>query len=117
MREHTSRHSKSDNVSRNVIRLDDIVHIIIINVPPTRELNVKLAAVPLCANAIPGYKSKNSSRLEMRNIAYLEAVCSVSQAARKLQLRGSPFSRASRDAKMECAGVVRPDVRRIEEVS
>src|SRR5260370_16637485 len=100
MREHTSRHSKSNNVSRNVIRLDDIVHIIIINVPPTRELNVKLGAVPLCANAIPGYKSKNSSRLEMRNIPHLEAACSVSPSAPNLQLPPSPFSPPSRTPTM-----------------
>src|SRR5580704_10348045 len=53
----------------------------------------------------------------MRDIAHLEPVCSVSQIARELQLRRSPLSRASRNAKMQCTSFVRPNIRRIEEVS
>src|SRR5580693_6657682 len=53
----------------------------------------------------------------MRDIAQLEPVGSVSQAARELHLRRSPLSRASRNAKMQCTSFVRPNVRRIEEVS
>jgi len=52
----------------------------------------------------------------MRDIARLEPVGSVSQAARELQLRRSPVSRASRNAKMQCTSFVRPNVRRIEKV-
>ena len=46
----------------------------------------------------------------------MEPVCSISQAARELQLRRGPFSRASRYAKMQCPFFVRPNVVRIEEV-
>src|SRR6266545_5638698 len=53
----------------------------------------------------------------MRNIAHLEPVGSVSQAARELQLRRSPLSRTSRNAKVQCTFFVRPNVRRIEKVS
>src|SRR5258708_2604520 len=53
----------------------------------------------------------------MRDIAHLEPVGSVSQAARELHLRRSPLSRASRNAKMQCTSFVRPNVRRIEKVS
>src|SRR6266700_4516747 len=53
----------------------------------------------------------------MRDIAELEPVGSVSQAARELHLRRSPLSRASRYAKMQCTSFVRPNVRRIEKVS
>src|SRR5260370_36827215 len=53
----------------------------------------------------------------MRDIAQLELVGSVSQAARELHLRRRPLSRASRNAKMQCTSFVRPNVRRIEEVS
>src|SRR6266436_6464860 len=53
----------------------------------------------------------------MRDIAHLEPVCSVSQAARELQLRRSPLSRASRNAKVQCTYFIRPNVRRIEKVS
>src|SRR5882724_2665967 len=53
----------------------------------------------------------------MRDIAELEPVASVSQAARELHLRRSPLSRASRNAKMQCTSFVRPNVRRIEKVS
>ena len=40
MCEDTSRQSKANNVSWNVVRLDDIVNILIINVSPTREFHV-----------------------------------------------------------------------------
>src|ERR1700756_4565452 len=53
----------------------------------------------------------------MRDIAHLEPVGSVSQAARELHLSRRPLSRASRNAKMQCTSFVRPNVRRIEEVS
>src|SRR6266853_5984927 len=53
----------------------------------------------------------------MRDIAHPEPVGSVSQAARELQLRRSPLSRASRNAKMQCTSFARPNVRRIEKVS
>src|SRR5216684_3115645 len=53
----------------------------------------------------------------MRDIAHLEPVCSVSQAARELKLRRSPLSRTSRNAKMQCTSLVRPNVRRIKKIS
>src|SRR5882672_12110866 len=53
----------------------------------------------------------------MRDIAHLEPVGSVSQAARELHLRRRPLSRASRNAKMQCTSFVHPNVRRIEKVS
>src|SRR5713226_9668873 len=53
----------------------------------------------------------------MRDIAQLEPVGSVSQAARELHFRPRPLSRAPRNAKMQCTSFVRPNVRRIEKVS
>src|SRR5260370_38789310 len=52
----------------------------------------------------------------MRDLAHLEPVSSVSQAAGELQFRASPLSRASRNAKMQCTTFVRPNVRRVEEL-
>src|SRR6202008_2424572 len=111
-----SRDPKANNVSWNVVRLDNIMCVVIIKVSPTTKLNVQLAALPRCANAVPGDKSQNSRRFEMRNIGHLEPVCSVSQAARELQLCRRPLFRDSRDAQMQCAALVRPDVRWIEEI-
>src|SRR5262249_33948640 len=48
------RQPKGNNVSWNVVRLDDIIHVTIIKVSPTTKLNVQLAPFALCANAIPG---------------------------------------------------------------
>src|ERR1700723_1899111 len=53
----TARHPKANNVSWNVVGLDDIGRIVIINVSPTRKLNVQLTTVPLRANTVPGDKS------------------------------------------------------------
>src|SRR5271169_5591688 len=53
----------------------------------------------------------------MSDIAHLEPVGSVSQAVRELHFRRRPLSGASRNAKMQCTSFVRPNVRRIEEVS
>src|ERR1700722_4669169 len=53
----TARHPKSNNVSWNVVGLDDVVRIVIIDVSPTRKLNVQLTAVLLGADTIPGDKS------------------------------------------------------------
>jgi hypothetical protein len=50
----TSRRPKGNKVSWNVVRLDNIMHVVIIKVSPTTKLNVQLAPVSLCANAIPG---------------------------------------------------------------
>src|SRR6267154_3724463 len=46
----TRRHPKGNKVSWNVVRLYDIVHVSIIKVSPTTELNVQLAPSTLCAN-------------------------------------------------------------------
>ncbi len=48
------RQSKGNNVSWNVVRLYDIIHVGIIKVSPTTKLNIQLAPGALCANAIPG---------------------------------------------------------------
>ena len=50
----TSRHPKGNKVSWNVVRLDNIMYVVIIKVSPTTKLNVQLASVALCANAVPG---------------------------------------------------------------
>src|SRR6267378_5970628 len=50
----TGGHPKGNNVSRNVVRLDDIIHVGILKVSPTTKLNVQLAPGALCANAVPG---------------------------------------------------------------
>src|SRR5258706_4120999 len=113
----TSRRSEGNKVSGNVVRLDNIMYVVIVNVSPTTKLNVQLVPVALRTNAVPGDESEKSGRFEMRDIAHLEPVCSVSQTARELQLRRRPLSRTSRDAKMQCASFVRPHVRRIEKVS
>src|SRR5258708_6442262 len=93
----TSRRPEGNKVSGNVVRLDNIMYVVIVNVSPTTKLNVQLVPVALRANAVPGDEREKSGRFEMRDIAHLEPVCSVSQAARKLQLRRGPFSRTSRD--------------------
>src|SRR5271167_576738 len=49
----TRRGSKGNKVSWNVVRLDNIVHVVIVKVSPTAKLNVQLAPVALCANAVP----------------------------------------------------------------
>ena len=50
----TRRCPKSNIVSWNVVRLDDIIYVGIIKVSPTTKLNVQFAPVALCANAVPG---------------------------------------------------------------
>src|SRR6266581_6115291 len=50
----TRRHPKGNKVSWNVVRLDNIMYVVIINVSPTTKLNVQLAPGALCANAVPG---------------------------------------------------------------
>jgi hypothetical protein len=50
----TRRYPKGNIVSWNVVGLDDIIYVGIIKVSPTTKLNVQLAPVPLCANAVPG---------------------------------------------------------------
>ncbi len=50
----TRRHPKGNKVSRNVVRLDNIMNVVIFKVSPTTKLNVQLAPVALCANAVPG---------------------------------------------------------------
>src|SRR5277367_1487855 len=49
-----SRRPKGNKVSWNVVRLDNIVYGVINKVSPTTKLNVQLAPVPLCTNAVPG---------------------------------------------------------------
>src|SRR5260370_21062428 len=51
----TRRHPKGNQVSWNVVRLDDIISVGIIKESPTTKLNVQLAPVALCTNAVPGY--------------------------------------------------------------
>ena len=50
----TGRRPKGNKVSWNVVRLDDIMYVRIVKVSPTTKLNVQLAPVALCANAVPG---------------------------------------------------------------
>src|ERR1700747_287252 len=50
----TSRHPKGNKVSGNVVRLDNIMYVVVINVSPTTKLKVQLAPVALCTNAVPG---------------------------------------------------------------
>ena len=78
VREYTSGHPRSNEVRRNVIRLDDIVQIRVINEPPPRKLNVEFAAVSFGSNAIPGYEGQNSRWFEMSGVLYLEPICSIS---------------------------------------
>ncbi len=50
----TRGRTKGNKVSWNVVRLDNIMYVVIIEVSPTTKLNVQLVPVPLCANAVPG---------------------------------------------------------------
>src|SRR6266849_6390679 len=50
----TGGHPKGNKVSRNVVRLDDIIHVGILKVTPKTKLNVQLAPGALRANAVPG---------------------------------------------------------------
>src|SRR5215469_1628383 len=77
VREYTSGHPRSNEIRRNVIRLDDIVHIRVINESPARKLNVEFAAVSFGSNAIPGYEGQNSRWFEMSGVLYLEPICSI----------------------------------------
>src|SRR5690348_1592562 len=47
------RHPKGNNVSWNVVRLDDVIRVSIIRISPTTKLNVQLASGALRANAVP----------------------------------------------------------------
>ena len=49
----TRRRPKGNKVSWNVVRLDNIMYVVIFKVSPTTKLNVQLAPVALCANAVP----------------------------------------------------------------
>src|SRR5882672_2555513 len=48
------RHAKGNNVSWNVIRLDDVIDVSIVKLSPTTKLNINLAPGALGANAVPG---------------------------------------------------------------
>ena len=50
----TRRHPKGNKVSWNVVRLDNIMYVVIINVSPTTKLKVQLVPAALCTNAVPG---------------------------------------------------------------
>src|SRR5271163_4488242 len=50
----TGRRPKSNKVSWNVVRLDNIMYVVIIEVSPATKLNVQLVPVALCTNAVPG---------------------------------------------------------------
>ena len=83
MREDSGRNPESHNVGGDVVRLNDIVRIVIVGVPPTAELNVQLTPILLRAFTIPADKCQNSRRFEVRDVAYLETVRSVPEAARE----------------------------------
>src|SRR5215469_12400395 len=108
---------ESHNVGGDIVRLNHVVCIIVIHVSPSADLNVQLTSVLLGAHTIPTYKAQYGRRFEMRDIAHLEPVSSVPEAARQLHFRGTPFARAARDTKMQGPFCVCPNVRRIKEVS
>src|SRR6476660_3148629 len=106
-----SRSPKGNEVSWHVVRLNDIMDVVVVKVSPTTTLDVQFAPVALCANTVPGDERESRRRFESRDIAHLEPVCSVSEAARELEFRRGPLRRASRNAKMQCTAFVGPHVR------
>src|SRR6266702_1663450 len=90
VREDAGRRLKSNLVGWNVIRLDHIMCIVVLAITPPADLNVQFAAALLATNPVPSKKRKNCRGFQMINITYDEYVCSVSQAARELDLCAAP---------------------------
>src|SRR5580698_1301614 len=95
------RSSKSHDICRNVIWLDDILCILTGRITPAADLDIHLAMILFSSEITPGEHAQRGSRLNVRNILHHKKVGAVPKAADEIYFGTDPLIRFSGDFKME----------------